>query len=222
MKRLIFVIICIIIYVVSLQWQAKRLELKNSAEHPSIFSEMKKNGIPVYTTKVKQRDFSTYLIVTGSKKGSHQLTVEVTPQDSKKLVVGQKAFVKIEHGLIKGKVTYISKNTMLLSGLTNVKITFANKLPKAKHITANIAINTLINQKIIPYEAVSLRAKKPTVLVIVEKYKIKRMEITIINKNNQSYVVGNELHLGDEVVISDLRLLKDGDKVLVVSRSEAL
>ncbi len=222
MKRLIFVIFCIVIYAVSLLWQAKRLELKNRAEHPSIFSEMKKNGIPVYTTKVKQSDLSTYLIVTGSKEGSNQLTVEVTPQNSIKLAVGQKAFIKSDHGNIKGKVTYISKNTTLLSGLTNVKITFAKQLPKAKYITANIAIKTLINQRIIPYEAVSLRDKKPTVLVIDEKHQIKRMEITVVNNNNKSYAVGKELHLGDEVVVSDLRLLKNGDKVLVVSKREAL
>jgi len=212
-KRLILVIFCIVVYVLSLQWQAKRLEFKNSAEHPSIFSERKKYGIPVYTAKVRQSDLSTYLTVTGFKAGATHLIVEVTPQTLTRLVVGQKAFVKSKNGVIKGKVIYISKNTTLLSGLSKVKIKFISQLPKSKYITANIAVKTFINQKIIPYESVSSREAKPFVLVVDEKNKIKKIKITVVAKNNDSYAVGKELKIGDEVVISDLRSLKNGDKV---------
>ncbi len=222
MKRLIFVILCIIVYVISLQWQAKRSELLNQAEHPSIFSEWKKHGIPVYTAKIIENDLSTYLTVTGLKKHSNRLIAEVPPQTAMKLSVGLKVVTKTKHGFINGVVTYVSKDTTRLSGLTKVIIKFSNKLPNNKYITADIAIMTLRNKKIIPYEGISLREAKPFVFKIDKKGKLIKQKVTIIAQNNKQYAVGNGLIVGDIVVVSDLRSLSSGDKVLVVSNGGKL
>ncbi len=215
MKHFIFVSIIGALYAASLYIKDLDLQRKKGVVTPTTFAIRSKTGTPVVTTKVERREFSNFVIVTGQATGS-RIEASVAPQIAAKIKSGAVASIRLDEEKIYGNVTSINRKVNYLSGLNSLTVSFGNKKIKPSLYVMEIESTKLPRALVLKREAVSQRGGIFHVYLVNKDRTIRRQDVEIEGSNELYYAISSGLKAGDEVVLSDLRYLNNGEKINVV------
>ncbi|CBW27613.1 putative exported protein [Halobacteriovorax marinus SJ] len=219
MKRILFLLIIGAIYAGSLIWKGEQVKIAKNKDVPTLYRYWQESGTPVYTEKAVERSLSDTIAVTGLRTTGRRVKSLVAPRIASKLSVGAIARITKDNTIYNGKVTFISNQVDELSGLFEIVITFSKNVVTSKSVVVQVEIGHLDRSVVVKREAVSTRGGKPH-LYIVKNNQISKKFVSLGGNNDDYYAISSGVKVGDEIVISDQRYLKDQQKVLVVKRVE--
>jgi hypothetical protein len=216
-KRITFILLIAAIYVAGLYMKDQNNQSLALKERPTMPKIRQENGIPVYAKKISKKAFVKSATVSGFLKKDGVLKTFVTPQEKKLLKVGMIGSFTFREKKYTGRVKSISLKSSVLSGLHQVQLKFQNIPTDSidQLVIASVVYKKIPHKIVLARETVSLRSGKPFIFEVDDELKLKKQEIKIEQENDEYFVISHGVQVGDTIVISDPRDLRENDKVFI-------
>lgn len=222
MKQLAFLIILLAIYASSLLYKNGINEVNKNKEPVTLYTLRKEKGTPVKVVLASESKIDKYYQVSGFVSRNGTIKTEVPLDVVKELNVNDSAFTKLRGKEIQGKVTKVSKNSSLLTGLYPVEVELKG-IPADSTgdlVVAKIPFRTSKKNIVLPRDSVSFRSGDPKVYILNEEGRVKVSKITVGSQNSDFVTVTMGVSPGEKVIISDRRYLDEYQKVYAVNEME--
>jgi len=209
---IIGVFICLVL------WKQNVVRTKRSKKIVSSIDEWNRNGKPVRVEEVRLKDVKVYTKITLFHTSSTACEGFVPKVIKKKLKIGQIGYSVIgDDERIKGSITEISDEADLGNGMYLIKAKINQEIDNTNaKIIAYVHTNTFENVINVANAAIDLVDGKYYIWK-VSSGMAKKQEVEINKQGGYGAIVTKGLSAKDLVVVDGKSLLRENDKVLIIS-----
>lgn len=211
MKKLIYILI-FAIFIFFTIYNAKIIQNKKNKNQPSIVLEWKEKGVPVTVEKASFDKLKKEIKISG-KLINKKIKAKI-PFSTKNLIYLNQNFYLDGNNLIKGKVTYVSKEENTLYGMYNVELTLNKYIKKLQNeiVVARLEYQNKENKILIPNKAI-VRDNGSTFVWINKDKKAYKKEINLGDSSIKKSEVISGLSKKDQIIIEGKEFLEKNIKI---------
>lgn len=207
--------------ILAILWRQQIVTQNRQAKIISVLSEWAENGKPVIVEKIQKENVNVYKKFTVQSAQGSEYQGYVTKNILNKVKLGQQVEVLLSNEKRFGEISFVADEIDARSGMYIVRVKFDELLPKMTDFPVyKVLVEVFQDAICIPTEILKEVDGKYFVWTVDQEKKAHERMITVKSKNGFGAIVETGLEVGDLLIIEGYTMLKENDRVNILSQEE--